>query len=240
MQAPDMTTPVSKCHDLGAYSVQMCSKFPKNATLTGVATQLSAATQTLADAQAHYADAVKAILPTRVDVKYENFVSDRRIRLTQQRAEIADGKKKGKFEGLAFPEGSPKITRLLGQSQVDEMIALEGRLAALAPVWPEAAAEATEIAQHHQAYQAAIHGRTKAGQDASALRAIRNVAKQGWITTYVKSQHLVEAEFPQDTTMQDLFFDEIRTKSAAAQADDEEQNPADPAPATTPATPATP
>lgn len=37
---------------------------------------------------------------------------------------------------------------------------------------------------------------------------------------YQINTHRITAEFPRDTSMQDLFFDEVRTKSALAEADD--------------------
>lgn len=228
MQTPNTKTSVSKCLELGAYTPRMCEKFPTNATLKDVALKLSAATKVLDDAQTDYAKAVQAILPTRVDVKYENFRSDRRIRLTQQRVEQADGVKSGKLGALVFPEGSSKIIRMLGQSQVDAMIALEGRLDALKTIWPDSVTETQEIGACHKAYQAAINGRTLAGQAAAALRAVRDVAKDSWLTVYIESQHRVEVEYPRDTTMQELFFDEVRTPSAAADADTSEPAPLDP------------
>jgi hypothetical protein len=163
---------------------------------------------------------VKAILPTRVDVKYENFVSDRRIRATQQKAELADGKKGGAIATHAFPEGSAPIVRLVGLSQVEQMVNLEGRLMALAPLWPDAPAEAKAIGQHHVDYKKAIDGRTNAGQVATNLRAVRDVAKEHFLTTYAEITSRVSAEFPRDTPMQDIFFDDVRGRSAAEQADD--------------------
>ena len=106
MQTPTGRTPVSKCLELAAYSARMLIKFPAHAGLALFAAQMQTAAQALSDAQTAYADAVRAILPTRVDVKYENFVSDRRIRLTQQKAEMADGKKGGAIAKQGFPEGS--------------------------------------------------------------------------------------------------------------------------------------
>jgi len=220
MQSPTATTPVSKCLDLASYTVRMCGKYPANAALASIATKLGGAAGALDGAQAGYAAAVRAILPARVDVKFENHVADRRIRLTQQKAEIADGKKNGAVASHVFPGGSAVIIRLLGQSQVDAMIALEGRLAAVAPVWADATQEQQAIAQLRQGYAAALAARTKAAQDAAALRSARDVAKDQFLTAYAEAQGLVQAEFPRDTVQQDLLFDDVRTRSSAAQADD--------------------
>lgn len=220
MQNPTTKTPVTKCLDLAAYSGRMLGKFPDTPALAPLAVKMAAAAKGLEDSQAAYAASVTAILPTRVDVKYENFVSDRRVRITQQKAEMADGKKNGAIASQAFPDGSAPIIRLVGMSQVDQMVALEGRLAALAPLWSDAAAEAKVIGQFRSAYKKAVDGRTKAGQAATNLRAVRDVAKEAFLTTYDEITSRVSAEFPRDTQMQDIFFDDARANSAAQQADD--------------------
>jgi hypothetical protein len=225
MQTPGAKTPISKCLDLAAYTARMLGKFPANGHLASLIPKLTTAAKTLDDAQSAYAAAVKAILPTRVDVKYENFASDRRIRLTQQKAEMADGVKGGPIATQAFPEGSAPIIRLLGSSQVNAMVDLEGRLSALLPLWAEASAESAAIAQCRSAYAKAIDGRESAGQKAANLRAVRDVAKQSFLNTYDTVTKLVAAEFPRDTVMQDLFFDDVREGSAEQQADDSGSEP---------------
>lgn len=222
MQNPTKNTPVTKCLDLSAYAARMLSKFPGTPALAPLAGKLTTAAQALEEAQAKYAAAVREILPSRVDVKYENFVSDRRIRVTQQKAELADGVKGGRLSSQAFPEGSAPITRLVGLSQVEHMVKLEGRLAALEPLWPDALTEAKAIGQHHVDYQKALDGRTSAGQAATKLRAVRDVAKERFLTAYAEITSRVSAEFPRDTPMQDIFFDDVRGRSAAEQADDPE------------------
>lgn len=227
MQSPSERTPVSKCLDLATYTVRMCGKFPGNATLASVASKLGTTAAALDAAQTKYASAVKAILPLRVDAKYANFVADRRIRLTQQKAEIADGKKNGAIASRLFPEGSAVIIRLLGQSQIDAMIALEGRLAAVAPVWADAAQEQQATAELRQEYATVLAARTKAGQEATALRVARDVAKDQFLTAYAEAQGLVQAEFPRDAVHQDLLFDDVRSRSAATQADEAAEEPKD-------------
>lgn len=225
MQNPTTKTPVTKCLDLAAYAERMLGKFPDTAALAPLAVKMAAAAKALEESQTTYAAAVTAILPTRVDVKYENFVSDRRIRVTQQKAELADAKKNGPIASQAFPEGSAPIIRLVGMSQVARMVDLEGRLAALAPLWPDALAESTAIGQFRSAYDKAIKGRDQAGQAATNLRAVRNVAKESFLTTYAEITSRVSAEFPRDTQMQDIFFDDVRGRSAAEQADDPAPEP---------------
>ncbi|TKC95845.1 hypothetical protein [Polyangium fumosum] len=222
MQSPTQSTPVSKCLDLAAHATCMLSKFSCQAAFASLEDKMRAGATELATAQAEYEKALKAILPTRVDIKYENYVSDRRIRLSQQKAEIADGKRKGRIASLVFPEGSAPIIRLFGASQVEAMIDLEGRLAAAQASWPEAEAEKIELGVLRQRYQAALLNRQIAVQHARDLRAARNATKDRFLTTYAEVMARVEAELPRDKVSQALFFDEVRTRSALATADTNE------------------
>lgn len=226
MQTPNMKTGVPKCLELATYSIRMFSKFPTNVVLTALGAEMAAAKSRLGTTQQDYENAVLEILPARVDVKYENHRSDRRIRLSQQKVEMADGKKGGRIAGLVFPEGSTPITRLLGDSQIQAMSDLEGRLQSAISVWPDAAAEKGEIEQCRTSYAEALSYRNRIGQAVRDKRALRNAAKEAFITKYAEITSRVAAEFPRDTPMQDLFFDEVRTKTALAEADDEDETDA--------------
>ncbi len=223
MQSPTKITRVSKCLDLASYSACMLGKFTSHPALLGLDVKMAEGAAELAAAQETYEKAIKAILPTRVDVKYENHVSDRRIRLTQQKVEIADGKRGGRLAGLVFPEGSAAITKRLGASQVEAMIDLEGRLVSTESLWSDAQAERLDVAKHRQQYQAALESRHIAGQKAQDLRAIRNAAKDKFLVMYAEVMSRVEAEFPRDKGTQELFFDEVRTRSALAIADADDE-----------------
>ncbi|MDC3957008.1 hypothetical protein [Polyangium jinanense] len=222
MQSPMRNTPVSKCLDLASHSVCMFGKFSSHPAFVALEEKMSAGAAELAAAQAEYEKAVKAILPRRVDIKYENYLSDRRIRLSQQKIEIADSKRNGRIASLVFPEGSAPITRLVGPSQVEAMINLEGRLAAAQSLWSEAEAEKVEISAFRQRYQAALENRQNAVQKARDLRAARNAAKDKFLTMYAEVMARVQAELPRDKVTQELFFDEVRTRSALAIADTDE------------------
>ena len=221
MQNPTMKTPVSKCLDLATYSIRMFGKFPTNVVLTALAAEMTTVKTHLATMQEQYESAVKEVLIARVDVKYENHASDRRIRLTQQKIEIADGKKGGRIAGLVFKEGSTPITRLQGDSQIQAMSDLEGKLESAVTLWPEAADEKIDIAKHRGSYDTALKYRKQLGQVVRDKRALRNAAKEAYITKYAAITSRVEAEFPRDDAMQDLFFDDVRSKSALAQADED-------------------
>jgi hypothetical protein len=236
MQNPTMKTSVSKCLELATYAIRMFGKFPTNAALTALAAELATAKSSLASAQQTYEIAIDEILPARVDVKYENHRSDRRIRQTQQKAELADGKKNGRISALVFPDGSTPITRLQGDSQIQAMADLEGRLDSATGLWPDAAIEKSEIVNHRQAYANALKSRNDIGQNVRNKRALRNAAKEAFITKYTEITSRVAAEFPRDDAMQDLFFDDVRSKSARDDSDGDsnasegDAEPASPAP----------
>ena len=219
MQTPSVGTPVSKCVELATYSIRMFGKFSTNTVLAALAAEMTTVKNHLVSTQNDYEVAMQDILPARVDVKYENYVSDRRIGQTRQKAEMTDGKKGGRIVTLVFPNGSSPITRLLGDSQVTAMANLEGRLEAAVSLWPEAATEKADIARYREAYQTALRHREAVGQNVRDKRALRTAAKEVFILKYVEITNRVKAEFPGDTAMQDLFFDEVRGKSALAEAD---------------------
>jgi hypothetical protein len=99
---------------------------------------------------------------------------------------------------------------------------LEGRLESAHNLWPDAATEKVDIAKHRESYATALKYRKDLGQIVRNKRAMRNAAKEAYITKYVEITSRIAAEFPRDTTMHDLFFDDARTKSALAEADEDE------------------
>src|SRR5688572_22055340 len=111
LQLPTPKTPVSKCIALGLYAPAMLAKFPQNQVLASLATTLTTATTNLAAAQKAHADAVIALIPKRVAVKYADFIADKVVRGLQRQAEIADDKKNGKIGTALFPNGVTPIIR---------------------------------------------------------------------------------------------------------------------------------
>lgn len=234
MQTPSMKTPVAKCLDLSLYLIVMLGRFPQNPRIAALLSKAQGAADKLESAQQTYVGALKDVISARALVKFENFMSDRRISQAQKRADIAGPPVRDHL----FPEGSAAITRLVGQSQIDAMVLLEGRLASIASTWPEAADEQAAIAQHRDAYEAAVKARTAAGQKSAALRAVREVARRAFLATYEEIQGEIIAAFPRDSTMQELFFDDVRTRSSAAEAEDtggDAESASAPAPAASPA-----
>jgi hypothetical protein len=213
----------------------MMGKLTANQALVQLAARMLAAGETLDAAQRSYEAAVRAVLPARVDVKYENFASDQCVRRTQKRAELADDRSNGPIATAVFPDGSAAVVRLQGASQVAEMKDLEGRIKAIQDRWAEAPAAMAEVAEHRQRYDDTLEARRAAGQAARDLRAARNAEKARFLETYTEIARRVQAEFPRDKAMQDLFFDDVRGRSTSQVADGDQDVPEDEAPASTPA-----
>jgi hypothetical protein len=198
----------------------MLAKFPQNQVLASLATTLTTATINLSAAQKAHADAVIALIPKRVAVKYADFIADKVVRGLQRQAEIADDKKNGKIGTALFPNGVTPIIRPVGNTQVVEMRALEGRLEAAIALWPAAAAEKAKIAAERTNYETALTERRTAMEAAADLRAKRDAAKEDFLDVYAATANRVKAEFPRDRPMQDLFFDKV-TEAVVADDDDD-------------------
>ena len=229
MQTPTMKTPVSRCIELATYASRMMSKFTANAVLAQLAARMQGAGESLAASQATYQVAVLVILPTRVDVKYADLMGDRCVRRVQTRAELADGKKGGPIAAAVLPDGAASIARLKGASQVQRMLELEADIDAAAPIWPEAPAVRADVAQHRTEYDLALQGRRAARLAARSQRALRDAEKQRFLATYEEIARTVQAQFPRDREMQDLFFDAVKRPSASESADSpDEEMPEEP------------
>lgn len=227
MQSPKKTTPTLKCVDLSQHASQMFGKFTTNVVLVDLAARMQTAGGALLSAHQAYEVAKRAVLPTRVNVKYERLVTSRAVVRLKKRAEIADNRKGGPIATHLFPEGTTAITRLRGASQLQALVDLEGRLQLAQPFWPEAAAALAELTQHRQAYEAALNGNSAARQAARYQRVARDTEKRSFLATYEEIAHLARAQFPKDRDMQELFFDTVEPRSSAEEVDDEEDLPED-------------
>lgn len=160
----------------------------------------------------------------RTGIKYADHVSDKVVRGVQRQAEIADDKKNGKIGTALFPGGVTPIIRPVGNTQVIEMRALEGRIEAAGALWPGAMPEKAKIMAERIAYETALTERRTAMETAADLRAKRDAAREDFLDVYAATAARVKAEFPRDRAMQDLFFDRVTdavvAEDAAADADE--------------------
>lgn len=209
MQLATPKTSVSKCIALGMYAQAMLAKFPENPVLVELSATLTGATAALSTAQSTYTQAVVALIPPRVAVKYADYVSDKVVRAAQRAAETADGEKNGKVAAAAFPDGVTPIVRPIGQAQCTQMRALEGRLEAAVSIWSGAVAEKSKVTDERVKYEAALAARRTAMETAADLRAKRDAAKEDFLDIYAATGGRVKEQFPRNRAMQDLFFDRV-------------------------------
>ncbi|UQA55928.1 hypothetical protein [Polyangium aurulentum] len=217
-----MKTPVVKCETLASYAQTILNKFPQNPALTAVAQKLGAAATALAAAQAAYVAAVRDIVTTRAEVKWNDHTSDDGVRKVQRDAESADGHKGGRIASAILPNGITPIVKPVGSTQCQAMRDLEGRLEAMTASWPGASAAYQHIASLRSEYEAALAARQAAVQKASNLRAARDLAKEDFLDVYAEATARVKAEFPRNRRMQELFFDKVWDTDAAEQSAEEE------------------
>lgn len=215
MQRPTSSTPVARCLELAIYASRMLGKFSDNPMLAESARRLAEGQGVLKLAQDAYETAAGAALAIRVDVGYEDYAADRLVRRTQQLAELDDGRRGGRIASQVFPGGSTPITRLQGESQVVAMRDLEARLDAARDIWPQAEAEKAAIEAQRIRYQEALAARQDSERNINDLRLARDAAKERFLDIYTQVANLVQAEFPRDRVIQNLFFDVVRPRAAS-------------------------
>src|SRR5262245_47026081 len=138
---PNMKSTTERCEHKSLYSCTMLRKFNDVAALDGLADKLEDATKKLLAKQAAYQGKTRALVTIRVEVKFADRLSDQAIRLSLKRAEIEDGKPGGRIATTLFPNGSTPIIKPVGDTQIKEMRALEGRFAEASALYPAAADE---------------------------------------------------------------------------------------------------
>lgn len=228
MQLPNQRTPVAKCLELATYTAQMLIRFSQNDRLQALAQRMDGAATELYQAERTYEEARRAMLISRTGVGYEDYSSDRALSGLWQRARLMDAHG-GRLVLQIFPKGVPAITRLMGESQVKEMEALEARLAAVSGIWPESEAERVRIAEHRARYAAALAARAVANQALMTARTQRNAMRERFLDVFAEVANLVKVEFPRNRMLQNLFFDAVpgrrRPRRGDADASDIEDEP---------------
>ncbi len=231
MQTPNLATPIARCESASLFAQQALRRFPilfesppeTRARLEALATSLETATRALAGAQSDYRASVLAVVAQRVEVKLVDLKADDLVRGLKRAADDAG---KATAEPL-FPGGVTPIVRPVGQTQVDELRALEGRLAASRLPAKEAALARLQAARTE--YEAALAGRKTAMTAAADKRAVRDAAKEDCLDVVAAVAGAVREAFPRDRARQDVFFDELR--AARTEPDtDEPDEPSEPAP----------
>ena len=226
MQVPDRTTPIARLLTLSLYSESAMGQYPASfATSPETAAQLrvlydmlTVGRGALTLAQSEYLAAVLNCIAPRVAVMLIDMRADSVARSAKRGADDA-----GKDIALAvFPEGVSPIIRPVGQSEVNALRALEGRIQAAAPRWPEAAAWNERIAAVRTSYETALTNRTNVLTEAANKRAVRNAARESFLNTYASVAAQIKGLFPRDKTTQDVFFEDVRSRGGEDEGEAEE------------------
>jgi hypothetical protein len=222
MIMPSMSTPVSKCEELSLYTEQMLAKFAERPRLIELIPRLAGSRGALEAADLAHRNEQRALMRLRIDVDFENYLSDRRVRRTRKLVEMHDGRRGGRIAALIMPDGSLDFSRVQGAKQIEAMRALEARLAATVDLWPEALTEQADIVQHRMRHAAALDARDEGQQRVKDLRTARNAAKERFLQVYAEAASLVAAEFPRDRVTQALFFLDAHDRRGRSARDGDE------------------
>ena len=214
MQLPDPKTPVARCEAAARYTESALAQYveafeppAEQATqLRAEAALLRAARTALTTEQDAYRTAVLDCIAPRIAAVLTDMRADAVVRSAKRAAEDA-GKD---VSAMVFPEGVTPIVRLLGQSEVDALVTLEGRILAVVSRWSEATATHARIVQARTRYETALTNRNAALSAAGSKRALRNSTKDAFLDTYASVANRIKSLFPRDKTLQDLFFEDVR------------------------------
>lgn len=221
MIMPDMKTPVSRCRELAMHTEQMLAKFADYPRLVALVPRIRAVDLTLGEIDQAYAVEQRALTRLRIDLRYENYLSDRRVRRTRKAVEMHDGRRGGRIAAQILPDGSLDFSRIQGAKQIDAMRSLEARLTSVLDIWPEAGSELGDIATHRMRYTTALAARDEGLRRVKDLNTARRAAKERFLQVYAEIVSLVAAEFPRDRETQALFFIDARKRSGAPYEDGE-------------------
>lgn len=222
MILPNKQTPASRCEELGRYTEHMLAKFPENPRLVALSQRLRDGTSALESAGLAYDAERRVLARLRIDVDFENYLADQRVRRTRKLVEMHDGRRGGRLAAQILPDGSLDFSRIQGARQIDAMRSLETRLAAVRDLWPEAESERAAIETHRVRYAGAVGARDEGLRRTKDLRLGRDAAKERFLQLYAEIVSLVAAEFPRDRDAQELFFLDARKPGRVSDDDGDE------------------
>ncbi len=227
MITPNQKTSIARCQELGLYTEHMLGKFPDNPRLGALVPRMHAGNDTLEAMELAFRAELRALMRLRIDVDFENYRSDLRVRRTRKAVEMHDDRRGGRIAAQVLPDGSLDFSRIQGAKQIEAMRSLEARLAAAQDIWPEALTELGDIIVHRMRYGAAVAARDEGLRRVQDLRLQRNAAKERFLHLYAEIASLVAAEFPRDRTTQELFFLDAYESSGRSSEDDQDGEPGD-------------
>jgi hypothetical protein len=220
MIMPNMQTSFSRCQEMALHTEQMLGKFPDNPRLAELVPRIRAGGTGLEETDRAYTAELRVLMRLRIDVNFENYLSDRRVRRLRKLIEMHDGRRGGRIAAAVMPNGSLDFSRIQGAKQIEAMRSLEARLAAAQDIWPEAATELADIEAHRVRHASAIAARDEGLRRVKDLLTARRAAKERFLQVYAEIVSLIAAEFPRDREAQDLFFLDARDRSARPSEDE--------------------
>jgi hypothetical protein len=237
MIMPNRDTPVPRCLELALYTEHMLGKFPENPRLVVLSARMREGGGALEAAHLAHENEYRVLERMRIDVDFENYLSDARVRRTRKMVELEDGHAGGRIASQVFSAGSLDMSRIQGARQIEAMRTLELRLLNVQDIWPGAAAELAEIVVRRSRYSAALDAREACKRRIVELRLARDAVKERFLQLYAEIASLVQAEFPRDRKTQELFFRDAYERRPAATPDDlgEDDEPAGDVPGDEPA-----
>lgn len=137
------------------------------------------------------------------------------------------------ISAAVFPTGVTPIVRPVGQTEVTQLRALEGRINAAAS-WTTKDAQLARVSGIRVTYETALKNRADGMIAAGAVRALRDVAKEDFLDVFAQVAAGIKQLFPRDKKRQDALFDKSRTSRASeedAEDADDPTDPSDPSPA---------
>jgi hypothetical protein len=236
MIMPNRDTPVPRCLELARYTEHMLGKFPDNPRLVALSARMREGSGALEAAHLAHESEYRVLERVRIDVDFENYLSDARVRRTRKLVELEDGQAGGRIASQVLSAGSLDMSRIQGARQIEAMRMLELRLRNVQDLWPGAAAELAEIVAYRTRYGAALDAREACLRRIQQLRLARDSVKERFLRLYAEIASLVQAEFPRDRRTQELFFrDAYERRPAATPGDGADDEPTGDVPGDEPA-----
>lgn len=231
MQLPNRNTPVERCLELSAFTVGALRTYgamfeapPELAAqLEALANTLEPSAAAMAAAQASYRTSVLAIIPHRVAVKLADLRSSDVVKSVKRAADDADPS----ISDAIFPGGTTPITKPFGQTEVDGLRRLEGRIAAVS-AWTGRDAQGARIIAVRTVYETALKGRKEAMLAAGAQHALRDMAKEDFLDAFATVAATIKGVFPRDRARQDVFFDAVSARAEDRGDDTDTDEPVTP------------
>ncbi len=230
MQVPKSSMASKVLLDLGRYHL---AALAQREEAKGLIAAFQPAHEALAMAKAAREQAEEAMVGPRVAARFAEAELERVIRQLSLAAHVADNNAdSGPVYKALFPKGLDAELRPAGTTQVTVSQSLRARLDTQPTAAPMKASSLAELDKAIALLKQALEARTTAEGTLSLARAVEGGARARFVSAYDSNAGAIRQMFPRSRAMQDLHFDDFRTRPAAAS---EGEPPAQPSGPVTPA-----